>query len=468
MNFNSNLCFLDIETTGFSPLNSEIIEVYIESPTGEVFESLFKPIRPIPKKITDLTGISNDLVKYQPRLEEKIDEISNILENKIIVAHNATFDLSFLQFSIARFGLKVFPIKYFCTLSAAKRLFNLDSFKLTNLAKSLGFKSSLAHRAKSDCSALKYIFQKIELKLLHAKENPENYLIENGFIRIFDKFGPSTEFQFPKIFSCTETLIEFIYDGGSLPGEKRKAVLNSFYEMSGQNYLSAFCTKDRIEKSFRLDRISGFVLNLANEKKFCLPTKIKSIDPERILNKLDISYRKNSPSKKEGSGKSSTAQKNVTCIKCGIRSKVKSSFKSIDYKCPTCGTVNLFIEVQGVTLEIESSSHQNQIENLIYQLVERTNGKIDSEILDSFFDNKQIAALIISLKLHKVEIVEKFEHALKQYVERGNQEVSKIFSCESCHKKLRLKSPIKKGTYECPFCKFEFKAFELGGEIVVL
>jgi len=92
---------IDIETTGGSAKNEKITEIAIylhdgRNITGE-FVTLVNPERIIPYYITDLTGITNEMVEDAPKFYEIAREIVELTEGKIIVAHNARFDYSFLR-----------------------------------------------------------------------------------------------------------------------------------------------------------------------------------------------------------------------------------------------------------------------------------------------------------------------------------------------------------------------------------
>lgn len=466
---NEPFCFLDIETTGFSPVSSEIIEVYIETANGKIFDSLFRPRKPIPIAITELTGISDSMVANQPRLSEKIDEISSYLKNKIIVAHNARFDLSFLQISIARLNLEVFPIKYFCTLTAARKLFDLESYKLSKLAKALGFKDSILHRANSDCDALKFIFKKIEEELCYGKEDSEDYLVENGFIKEFDKYCNESEVPPLKQLTCEETLIEFVYEGGSNPGAKRKIHLNSIYEERGHVYLSGLCSNDNMEKSFRLDRIYKHITNLENKKSFKIPQRNQGNFSNKFFEKLGIKTDRNSiretPNPKN---ESVSIHQDFNCSKCKSVVKVDLSFKSGCFFCENCKVTNRLIQIGKFSVQIEKGMPEIELRNFIDQLVKETHGAIDAQTLDLFFGSKEIMELIDSSGSNKIDVVERFELAANRFKQNNLQEKATVFPCSNCNRKLRLKTPILQGIYQCPNCKSEFRVFEMGEEIVVL
>src|SRR5262245_16995846 len=92
---------VDIETTGGSATSSSITEIAIILHDGHVVEgkyhTMINPGVPIPRYITVLTGITNEMVYDAPRMEEVAANIYNLLQGRIFVAHNVNFDYSFLK-----------------------------------------------------------------------------------------------------------------------------------------------------------------------------------------------------------------------------------------------------------------------------------------------------------------------------------------------------------------------------------
>ena len=86
MNKNNTLCILDIETTGFEPEESEIVEIYIlkvqNNKVTDEFYSLFKPEKTI--KNSDIHGITDHKVRNAPRIKEMSDEITNFLSDSTL------------------------------------------------------------------------------------------------------------------------------------------------------------------------------------------------------------------------------------------------------------------------------------------------------------------------------------------------------------------------------------------------
>lgn len=132
------LVVLDTETTGFKPhLGDEIISVgacFIEDGNilSDTFHELVNPGHDIPPFITDLTGISNEMVAGAEHFCSVAEGLLDILQNRIIVGHSIEFDLNFLNYKLKPFGIRIKnPYIDTCELSHAinkeHRIHTLDS-----------------------------------------------------------------------------------------------------------------------------------------------------------------------------------------------------------------------------------------------------------------------------------------------------------------------------------------------------
>ncbi|WP_297888444.1 3'-5' exonuclease [Sulfurihydrogenibium sp.] len=158
---------VDLETTGLSPSNSEIIEIAALKVEGGVivdrFHTLVKPtLGFIPPYITKLTGITNALVVDKPTIEDIFPQFLEFSKNSIIVAHNAQFDLSFLNAVSYQITGKLMQNPVLCTQTLAKRLFpDVPSKSLVNLAYHFNIPYRKKHRALSDAEVTFELFKKM-------------------------------------------------------------------------------------------------------------------------------------------------------------------------------------------------------------------------------------------------------------------------------------------------------------------
>ena len=117
---------IDVETTGGRAVRDKITEIAIVLHDGEQvldsFESLVNPECPIPYGITELTGISNEMVADAPRFYEIAKRVVEMTEGAVFVAHNVRFDYSFVQEEFKRLGF-TYTRKQLCTVRLARKAF---------------------------------------------------------------------------------------------------------------------------------------------------------------------------------------------------------------------------------------------------------------------------------------------------------------------------------------------------------
>ena len=156
---------LDIETTGKRVGQARITEICVvrmeEDKVINKFVSLINPQMPIPKFITQLTGIDDDMVRSAPNFEEVAERIVEITENAVVVAHNVNFDYPILRSEFKYLGYN-FKRKKLCTVRLAKRLMpGKFSYSLGRLCSSLGIPLVNRHRAEGDTDATVILFQRL-------------------------------------------------------------------------------------------------------------------------------------------------------------------------------------------------------------------------------------------------------------------------------------------------------------------
>ncbi|QGG50842.1 ATP-dependent DNA helicase DinG [Lysinibacillus pakistanensis] len=155
---------VDLETTGHSPANGDrMIQIAIvimkDWQIERTFTKFINPGKAIPPFIQDLTHITDKDVKDALPFEAHADYIYELLAECVFVAHNADFDLSFLQAEFKRAGLPKWQGKKMDTVELAKILFPMSlSFKLGDLAADLNIPLANAHRADDDALATAELF----------------------------------------------------------------------------------------------------------------------------------------------------------------------------------------------------------------------------------------------------------------------------------------------------------------------
>ncbi|MEG0729765.1 MAG: PolC-type DNA polymerase III, partial [Cetobacterium sp.] len=170
----------DLETLGLNSHKNEIIEIGAVKLQGtrivERYSQLINPGKPIPKKITEITGITDDMVVGMPSIEEILPKFMEFVGDSTLVAHNSTFDMSFIRRDVKRImGIDYEP-SVIDTLKMARDLFPaLRGYGLKAITKHLGVSLENHHRAVDDSQATANMF----IVFL------EKYL-ENGAVKLSD------------------------------------------------------------------------------------------------------------------------------------------------------------------------------------------------------------------------------------------------------------------------------------------
>lgn len=150
--------FVDIETTGGSPVSSRVLEVaVIKVHQGKIvdeYESLLNPDEYIPPFISQLTGITDGDVASAPFFNQIAAELYDFMAGSVFVAHNVNFDLSFLQTEFHRFGIDFEPAR-FCTVQLSRALYpEYTTHKLAALIERHDIRVDDRHRAYADARAI--------------------------------------------------------------------------------------------------------------------------------------------------------------------------------------------------------------------------------------------------------------------------------------------------------------------------
>jgi DNA polymerase-3 subunit alpha (Gram-positive type) len=155
--------FIDVETTGLSPLAARVCEVAAVSFRGQdrvgTLSELINPAAPIPPEVSRIHGITDAMVKDSPSFGAVAPRLLAMLERSVIVAHNAEFDLGFLGAEFGRVGLKFPKLYYVDTLAIARKNWKFKSNRLGNIAAELNIANENWHRALSDVEMTRKIFE---------------------------------------------------------------------------------------------------------------------------------------------------------------------------------------------------------------------------------------------------------------------------------------------------------------------
>ena len=162
----------DLETTGFSSIKDKIIEIgAVKVENGVItdkFSTFVNPKVPIPFKITNLTGITDDMVMEAPDIETILPQFLEFVGDAVLVAHNASFDVSFIEQN-CRYQDITPDFTSVDTVAMARILLpTLSKFKLNVVANALHISLENHHRAVDDAGATAEIFVKF-VEMLRAR-----------------------------------------------------------------------------------------------------------------------------------------------------------------------------------------------------------------------------------------------------------------------------------------------------------
>ena len=246
---NTDFVVFDIETTGFSPVNNRIIEIgAVKVERGEVterFSSFVNPDVPIPFEIEKLTGINDSMVMEAPMIEEVLPRFLEFCEGCVLVAHNASFDMSFIMENCRRQGFSD-RFTYVDTVGIARILLpGQAKHTLDAVAKTMGVSLENHHRAVDDAEATAHIFVKFIPRL--RENGAEN-------LRQVNAMGASS----PDIIRRLPTYHAIIL-------AKNDLGRINMYRLISESHTTYYSKRPRIPKSLILKYREGLILGSACE-----------------------------------------------------------------------------------------------------------------------------------------------------------------------------------------------------------
>ena len=238
----------DIETTGFSAENDRIIEIGAVRVSGreikDTFSEFVNPERPIPEKITELTGIDDSMVENAGTIDEVLKSFYDFVGNATLVAHNASFDTSFIKSNAKRLDMP-YIFNSMDTLELARGLVSgIKNYKLNTLCKHFGISLENHHRACDDAGATAELLLKL-FELLDKKK-------VSNICEINAALSENSDFKTLPYYHC-------IILAKNLVG------LRNLYELISKSCLEYFYKKPRIPKSLLQAKREGLIIGSACE-----------------------------------------------------------------------------------------------------------------------------------------------------------------------------------------------------------
>jgi len=258
----------DIETTGLSNINDEIIEIgAVKIKEGKIidtFETFVNPKIPISSFITKLTGIDESMVKDAPSIEEILPKFLEFASNSVLVAHNANFDVSFIKSKAKKFNLNV-NNAVLDTLELSRHLYkDLKNYKLDTLADHLQVKLEHHHRAVDDAMATAEIFIKTidRLKELGVEK-----------VKDINAILKESEVDIRKLPVYHVTILV-----------KDQKGLRNLYEIISKSNLEYFHRTPRIPKSLLISMREGLIIGSACEQGEVFRAIVSNLEEKKLEN----------------------------------------------------------------------------------------------------------------------------------------------------------------------------------------
>ena len=160
----------DTETTGLKPEFHNVIEIgavrFDKSGVIARYNVLIKPPKPVPAEITKINNISNQMLENMPGFSQRAGDFLRFIQGSYLIAHNAPFDVSFINAELKRCNLPNLQNEILDTVVISRQAFpQFPKFNLQFLAQNLNINVKNAHRAEDDARVCMELFIKIVEKL---------------------------------------------------------------------------------------------------------------------------------------------------------------------------------------------------------------------------------------------------------------------------------------------------------------
>jgi DNA polymerase III epsilon subunit family exonuclease len=257
----------DVETTGLSPVVARLVELSgvrfkLCQEETETFSSLIDPEMAIPPEVSQIHGITDDMVSGAPKCAEVVAQFAEWIGDTgaVLVAHNAPFDVEFLQVAMARARLERLSNKVVDTLPLARAVLpDAPNHQLKTLVEHLSLAAGDYHRALADSHHVRHILEHmVETQAIRTWAELSELRCTFQFDRDLYDFDPPQELldSINEITAAiaTGSALSFVYSG--FRSFRRTVDPIALIQSRGNYYLTAYCRKAQAERTFRVDRIS--------------------------------------------------------------------------------------------------------------------------------------------------------------------------------------------------------------------
>jgi DNA polymerase-3 subunit epsilon len=257
----------DLETTGLFPITSAIIEIGAVkfNLNGEIsrYQALVNPEIPITQSSFLIHGITEDMVEGKPTIEKVLPDFLDFIKDTVLIAHNATFDVSFISYSLVQHGFEIPKNLVLDTRTLAKSLVDAPDFKLGTLTKFFDIPFTTFHRAVNDAEYCKNVFinlmeilsreRSINMDIISIYNKPIQFNIiskdKNNSLELPEMYRPLRE----AIHESSVVKISYKRFNGEITSREITPI--NFLKLKNKLYLEAFCHLRGERRTFKLSKI---------------------------------------------------------------------------------------------------------------------------------------------------------------------------------------------------------------------
>ena len=260
----------DTETTGLYPGFDQLVEIagcrFSNGTLIDSFQTLVNPEREIPPEISELHGITNEMVEDAPKGAEAVKAFLEYIGSDPLIAHNAPFDENFISFNCHRFCLDTPANAIYDTLILSRRLFpELRGHGLAALTSTFEIVHEIKHRGMPDVMGTRGVFieclKRLERRGIVTRKDFDSWYGDP--IRFSpEKFGLLVKLP-PEYAPLREAIergdtLELTYEDRSGKRTRRVIEPQGLFVAHGNLYITAFCHLRDANRNFKLERIHAF------------------------------------------------------------------------------------------------------------------------------------------------------------------------------------------------------------------
>ena len=244
---NTEYVVFDTETTGLNAAEHTIIEVAAVKMKGaeivDQWTELIDPQLEIGPKTTEITGITNEMLRGQETLDVVLRKFKEFTGDAVLVAHNAEFDKAFINACAKRIGMEPWNNAFLDTLPLARMMYKgMRNYRLGTLAKKFNVELINAHRALDDTVALAHIFQQM---LKDIKEAQIKTMAE-----LNERSNAEADYKSGRPFHATILV-------------QNKEGLKNLYKLVSRSHVETFYRWPRIQRSQLIKYREGLLIGTA-------------------------------------------------------------------------------------------------------------------------------------------------------------------------------------------------------------